>query len=455
MIPSAQNVRIATWVAACLSLWALPAAADWPQWRGPEGTGLATARNLPIIWNENRNVRWKCPLPEWGNSTPAIWGDAVFVTSHTDDGKLLALRIDKRTGKVVWEKPIAKARPIRRSEKPQRGTQTFPEWMNYAAPSPVTDGKFLVVHFGDGTLAGLDFDGNIVWQRNLQDDYGPYTSWWGHAGSPVLHQGQVISTCLQDSLADLGGKKSESYVIAHDIRDGHVKWKTPRMTNASGEDCDSSTTPLVMKIGERAQLVVMGASQLDGYDPLTGRQQWLLPKLLGGRTNSNPTFAGDVVYCTRGMRKPMLAVKLSGLDGETAVGSRREKEASVIELTPRDVLWSYEAGTPDSSSPVLWNDLLFFVADDGMARCLDARFGTLHWKQRLPGQYKASPIAAEGRIFFLNTTGLCTVISAARRFDKLTENQLDDATFASLAASGSQIFLRGRKHLYCLGLPEQ
>jgi outer membrane protein assembly factor BamB len=155
------------------------------------------------------------------------------------------------------------------------------------------------------------------------------------------------------------------------------------------------------------------------------------------------------------MRKPMLAVKLSGLDGETAVGSRREKEASVIELTPRDVLWSYEAGTPDSSSPVLWNDLLFFVADDGMARCLDARFGTLHWKQRLPGQYKASPIAAEGRIFFLNTTGLCTVISAARRFDKLTENQLDDATFASLAASGSQIFLRGRKHLYCLGLPEQ
>jgi outer membrane protein assembly factor BamB len=139
------------------------------------------------------------------------------------------------------------------------------------------------------------------------------------------------------------------------------------------------------------------------------------------------------------MRKPMLAVKL-GRDGE---------------LTHRDVQWTYEAGTPDSSSPVLWNDMLFFVSDDGIARCLDARHGTLHWKQRLPGEYKASPIAAEGRIFFLNTKGLCTVVSAALRFDKLTENQLDDETIASPATSDGQIFIRGRKQLYAIGLPQQ
>lgn len=426
-------------IAACVLMYGMTASADnWPQWRGPQGTGVVDEGGLPIVWNEGRSVRWKCELPEWGTSTPAIWGDAVFVTSHSADGKLLALRIKKADGKIVWQREIGEAAPVRRADKSKRGVQTFHRWHNLASPSPVADGERVVVHFGNGLLAALDFDGELLWRRNLQEDYGDYTIWWGHANSPILHNGLVISACMQDSLADMQDKPAESYLVAHDVRDGHVKWKTPRMTDADAEQCDAYTTPLLAKINGQSQIVVMGGNQLDGYDPPTGKQLWHLCGLVGGRTVTGPTFSDGVVYATRGMRKDMLAVKLAG------------DEAKSGELNRRDILWTYGVGTPDSCSPVLWRDVLFFVADDGIARCLDAKHGTLHWKQRLKGQYKASPIVSEGRVYFLNTDGLCTIVSAAVRFDKLTENQLDDETLASPAVSDGTIFIRGRKHLYAI-----
>lgn len=427
------------WVLGSLGAWVFPASADWPQWRGPTGDGVAAERRLPIIWNERRNLRWKCPLPAWGTSTPAIWGEAIFVTAHTDDDKLLALRIDQRTGEVVWQTEVATAKPLRRSEKPKRGEQTFPPWRNYAHPSPTTDGNTVAVYFGDGTLAGLGFDGKVIWKRNLADDHGPLTKAWGEAASPVLHRGLVISACVQDSLADLGNAKRESFVVAHDIRDGFPKWKTPRPTTAVGEQGDANTTPLVAKVNDASQLIVMGGGQLDGYDPATGKRLWQLAAPGSGSVASNPIVSNGAVCVTRGGRGPMFALKL------------RDAE----KFTFRDVLWTYTANTPESTSPVLWYNLLFFVSDDGYARCLDAEHGTLHWKERLRGTYRASPIACEGRIFFLNTTGLCTVVSAAQVFDRLAENQLDDETFASPAASGGCIFIRGRKWLYCIGQQQE
>lgn len=434
-----------TWVLGYLGPWVLlvlvtflaplPSnAGNWPQWRGPDGTGVTEEKHLPIIWNEGRNLRWKCPLPPWGTSTPAIWGDAIFVTAHDADDKLLALRIDKRSGQIVWRKQIGQAEPFRRADRSKRGVQTFHRWHNLASPSPVTDGKYVVVHFGDGLLAALDFDGNIVWKRNLQDDYGAYTVWWGHANSPVLHEGLVISVCMQDSLADRQEEPAASYLVAHDVRDGFEKWKRPRVTKATAEQCDAYTTPLLAKVAGRTKLIVMGGNQLDGYDPATGKQLWFLPGLIGGRTVTGPIIHDDIVYCTRGMRGDMLAVPL-GKEGR---------------LDRRDIKWTYETGTPDTCSPVLWHNLLFFISDDGIARCIDAEHGTLHWKRRLKGTYKASPIASEGRIFFLNTDGLCTIVSAAVRYDELTENQLGEGTLASPAVSDGAIFVRGRNYLYCV-----
>jgi outer membrane protein assembly factor BamB len=179
----------------------------------------------------------------------------------------------------------------------------------------------------------------------------------------------------------------------------------------------------------------MGGNQLDAYDPATGKQLWLLPGLVGGRTVTGPTVGDGTIFATRGLRGALFAVK--------------PRPAS--ELTFRDIQWSATEGTPDTCCPVAVSGLVFTVSDDGIARCYLASNGNLKWKERLRGKYKASPVAVEGRIFFLSTEGVCTVVSATPRFDKLVENQLQDETLASPAVAGGQFFLRGRKSLYCIG----
>ena len=206
------------------------------------------------------------------------------------------------------------------------------------------------------------------------------------------------------------------------------------MTGAKSEQCDAYTTPIFRRTEEGMELVVMGGNTLDAYDPKNGKRIWYLPKLVGGRTVTGPVIAENRVFVTRGMRGAMLGIKLGGVD----------------KIPYRAVDWEVRSGTPDSCSPVVSGGLLFFVADNGVARCYDIASGAKQWQARLKGTYKASPVAVDGRIYFLNTTGLCSVIAATRRFDRLTENQLDDETIASPAISDGQIFLRGRKRLYCI-----
>jgi outer membrane protein assembly factor BamB len=177
----------------------------------------------------------------------------------------------------------------------------------------------------------------------------------------------------------------------------------------------------------------MGANQLDAYDPATGAQLWAIDGLVGGRTVTGPTAAEGLVFVTRGMRGALLAIRPGQATGDQAI------------------VWKYEQGTPDTPCPVAVNELLFAVSDDGIARCFDAATGQLHWTKRLKGDYKASPLAAEGRIYFSNTAGLCTVVSASMRYEKLAENQLPDSTLASSAASGGHLFIRGRQALWCVG----
>ncbi len=407
----------------------------WPQWRGPEGTSTSRETGLPASWSEKSGVAWKTRLPEWGNSTPAIWGDAVFVTSQEGE-KLLLLSISKRSGEIVWSRQVGSG-TVRPKTSRDRGEQKFNPTHNLASPSPVTDGERVVVHFGNGDLASYDFAGNRQWGRNLQEDHGTYTIWWGHANSPVLHGDVVISACMQDSLADLRPDPSPSYLVAHDKRTGKERWKTSRITGVRAEDCDSYTTPVLRPTPGGAELIVVGACQIDGYDPLTGRQLWYLPGLGGSRTITGPALGPGMVFTTVGKRGPIVAARLAG-EGKLAEDA---------------VAWRFAEGTPDSPCLVVWGDLLFSVSDNGIAQCLDARTGKLLWKERLAGDYRASPLAAEGRIYFLNTAGLSTVVTASARFEKVSENQLDDETFASPAVSGGRLYLRGRKWLYCLEKP--
>jgi outer membrane protein assembly factor BamB len=409
-------------------------AENWPQWRGPRGNSTSLETGLPVAWNADAKIVWKTALPEWGTSTPAIWDNAVFVTTQRDE-ELLVLKLDRRTGDVQWTRQVGRAATARGG--PTRQKQVFHRLHNLASPSPVTDGRLVVVHFGNGELAAYDFTGKLGWRRNLQEDHGAYTIWWGHANSPVLYRELVISVCMQDSLADVAAVGAPSYLLAHDLDSGRLRWKTDRMTGAPAEQADAYTTPILVETGSRTELVVMGANRLDAYDPQTGKQLWYLSGLDGGRTVTGPTASGGMIYLTRGMRGALLAVRV-----DAAASGQRAAD---------DIVWRVTQGTPDTPCPVVWNELLFTITDDGIARAIDAPSGKVHWTQRLKGDYKASPLAAEGRIYYLNTSGLCTVVSASPQFEKLAENQLPDTTLASPAASGGHLFIRGQSALYCLG----
>jgi len=203
------------------------------------------------------------------------------------------------------------------------------------------------------------------------------------------------------------------------------------------ESCDAYTTPLVRRLPDRTEIVVMGAEQLDAYDARTGKQIWYLPGLTGNRTITGPTIENDIVFATIGMRGATFAAKIGG-EGR---------------LPPERILWRYEGNNPDSPSPVYSHGLLFLAADNGIVQCLDAKTGELKWRERLGREFKASPLAAEDRIYFLDTSGRCTVVRAAPTFEVLSVNEVKDRSIASPAVSDGHIFIRGRQFVYCIGRP--
>ena len=219
-----------------------------------------------------------------------------------------------------------------------------------------------------------------------------------------------------------------------DKKTGHEAWRTLRPTTATAESCDSYTTPVLRGTERQTEVVLMGGQMLDAYDPASGRRLWYLPGLIGGRTIGGPVVAQGMIFATLGTQHALVAVKPT-------------EPASPKATWPGSSL----KGPPTAPTPVAWGDSLFLVTNNGAARCLDLDTGRLLWKAPLKGEYRASPVAVEGRIYFLNTKGLCTILSAALRLDRLTENQLDDETLASPAISDGRLFIRGRKWLYCLG----
>ena len=281
-------------------------AENWPQWRGPRGDGTSLDTGLRFHWDAHSGIAWKTDLPEWGTSTPAIWGDAMFVTSHQGEN-LLALKLDRRSGAIEWTQAVGQGTAARTHPNVER--QKFHRLHNLASPSPVTDGRLVVVHFGNGDLAAYDFAGKLLWRRNLQDDYGTYTIWWGHANSPVLYHDLVISVCMQDSLDGVDDKPAASYLVAHDLQTGQERWKTARMTGAAAEQADAYTTPLLVDVHGARGSVGHGRQPARRLRPRDGQATMVdLAELVGRRTVTGPTAGDGMIYVTRGMRGPLLAL---------------------------------------------------------------------------------------------------------------------------------------------------
>jgi outer membrane protein assembly factor BamB len=414
-----------------LALYLLPAAPAsddiWPQWRGPTGDSVAPSRSLPTHWSKTENIIWKTPLPGWGNSTPAIWHEAIFVTTQENDDRLFLLRLDRKSGKLVWQREVARGTPRRKGPV---GNGRFHDEQNMATPSPVTDGRHVWVHFGSGDLACYDFDGQRVWAVNLSQRFGPYTIWWGHANSPVLVDDLLISVCMQDPKGN-----GKSYVVAHDKATGKERWHVARDTGAAEEPADAYTTPLVYRAGGRTEVFVFGGNVLDAYDAAMGTRLWHCNVFKGNRVISGPTLVGDTVYAVQGMRGPLFAVRAGGSG----------------DVTDSHVRWKFPGATPDAASPTVAHGLVFLATNPGICLCVDAATGRELWKSRLGEAFRATPLVAGDKVYFFSKEGRATIVAAARTLQVLARNDLEEEVIASPAVAGEDLIVRTRQMLYCIG----
>jgi outer membrane protein assembly factor BamB len=389
------------------ALAAGPRAEDWPEFRGPTGQGHSTERGLPLDWSESRNVAWKAPVPGLGWSSPVVAGGRVWLTTAVKErgGSMRALAYDVESGRPLVNVEVFHSR----SGDPLNVKNSL------ASPTPILDGDRVYVHFGAEGTAALTTDGSIVWKARL-----PYESQHGNGGSPIVFGELLIYS---------GDGSDTAFVVALDKRSGKVRWKTSRRQPAD----QAYSTPLVIRVGERDQVVSVGAYRAVAYDPETGKEIWRVSYADGFSNVPRPVFGHGLVYIATGFQQPsLLAVRADGAG----------------DVTRTHVAWTLRRAAPLTPSPLLVGDELYLVNDNGIASCLDATSGKVHWQQRLNGNYSASPVFADGRIYFLDEDGRATVIAPGTEFKLLSTSHLDGATLASMAISGGSIFIRTDRYLY-------
>jgi outer membrane protein assembly factor BamB len=385
-------------------------AEDWPQFRGPTGQGHSTERGLPAEWSESRNVLWKTPVPGLGWSSPVVAGGRVWVTTaiKANGQSLRALAFDVETGREVVNVEVFRIR---------RGDPLNPK-NSHASPTPIVEGDRVYVHFGADGTAALTTSGEVVWKTELG-----YESQHGNGGSPLIYGDLLIVNCD-------GG--DQAYVVALDKRTGKVRWKKHRPYPSD----QAYSTPLAIRVGERDQVVSVGAFRAAAHDPLTGKEIWRVRYGDGFSNVPRPVYAHGLVYIATGFQQPSLvAVRADGAG----------------DVTRTHVAWTLRRAAPLTPSPLVVGDDLYVVNDAGIASCLDARTGEPYWIERLGGTHSASPVFADGRIYFLGEDGAATVIASGRTFRKLAVNPLDGAALASMAVSGGSFFIRTDSHLYRIG----
>ncbi|HEV3006120.1 MAG TPA: PQQ-binding-like beta-propeller repeat protein, partial [Pirellulales bacterium] len=374
------------------------AADEWPQFRGPAGDGHANQQGLPLTWSESEHVVWKLPIAGLGWSSPVIRDGRIWLTTALDDGRSLrAVCVDAKQGQVVRDVEVFHLEvpaPVHRKN-------------SHASPTPILEGRRVFVHFGDNGTACLADDGKVIW-RNVDLKYA---HGHGPAGSPVLYHDLLIASCDGTDV---------QYVVALDKNSGTIRWKTARV------GAMAYSTPLVITVAGRDQVVSTGGEWVVAYEPATGEELWRA-RYAGGYSNvPRPVFGKGLVFVASGYDTPWLyAIRPDGRG----------------DVSGSHVAWKLQKGAPLNPSPLLVGDELYLVDDKGIASCLDATTGETRWQKRVPGNYSASPLLADGRIYLTNETGVTTVIAAGREFKELATNAVEGHTLASLAVAGRAILL--------------
>jgi outer membrane protein assembly factor BamB len=389
-------------------------AEDWPQFRGPTGQGHATERGLPLEWSETRNIVWKTAVPGLGWSSPVVAGGRVWLTTVVESkerrgrvsASLRALAFDVATGRELVNVEV-----FRLDEAGDINPKN-----SRASPTPIVDGDRVYVHFGADGTAALNTSGEILWTTHLR-----YESQHGNGGSPTLYRDLLIVNC--------DGNGGDAYVVALDTATGKTRWKTSRRRPAD----QAYSTPLVITVGDRDQLISAGAYRAAAYDPLTGQEIWRVSYGDGFSNVPRPVFGQGLVFIATGFQTPtLIAVRPDGKG----------------DVTRTHLAWTITRGAPYTPSPLLVGSDLYYVSDTGVLSLADATSGQVLWQQRLGGNYSASPVLADGRIYFQSEEGVTTVIAPGREFRRLATNRLDGATLASMAVSGGSLFIRSESHLY-------
>jgi len=382
-------------------------ARDWPEFRGPTGQGLSDESGLPLTWSENGNVRWKTAIPGQGWSSPAIQGDQIWLTTSTEEGKSLrAICVDRKSGAILQNIEVFRLNvPGRVNAK-----------NSLASPTPVLDENRIYVHFGAFGTACILQSGKILWRTRLEYDNGQH----GPGGSPVIFENLLVVNC--DGM-------SVQYVAALDKWTGGIRWKQYRKAS------HAYSTPLIVRLAGGDQLISAGAFRVVAYEPRTGKEIWHVLYGDGFSNVPRPVFGNGRVFICTGFQQPsLLAIRVDGRG----------------DVTKSHVIWRRDRGAPLTPSPLLVGEELYLISDNGIATCLDASTGKEHWQQRIGGNHSASPLYADGRIYFLSEDGQSVVIAPGKELKILATNQLNGQTLASMAVSDGAIFLRSDSHLYCL-----
>ena len=383
----------------------LVSTSDWPQFRGPTGQGVSDEQGLPLTWSETKNVRWKVAIPGRGWSSPVVQGDRIWLTTATEEGKSLrAISVDRNTGAIVQNVEVFRLKSAKLANPKN----------SLASPTPIVEGDRVYVHFGAFGTACITQSGEIVWKTKLEYDNGQH----GTGGSPVLYEDLLIISCDGNDV---------QFVVALDKLTGKVRWKKSR------EGYQAYTTPLIIELAGSPQVISPGAFRAISYDPRNGKELWQITYGEGFSNVPRPVYGDGLVFICTGFQQPsLLAVRVDGKG----------------DVTKSKVQWKLDRGVPLTPSPLLVGSELYMVTDNGIVTCVDAKTGKEYWRARVGGNHSASPIYADGRIYFLNEEGESVVLAPGQQLKHLATNQLDGRTLASMAVSNGSIFIRSDTHLY-------
>lgn len=405
---------------------------SWPQFRGPRGDGTSLAAKLPTQWSETNNIAWKISVPGRGRSSPVVLRERVWLTTAIEQNvvrtnigpddmqtaehvSLEAVCLDAANGKVIWRTKLFDV------DKPDPV-----HWFNsWATPTPVVEPEKLYCDFGTFGTACLDSgSGKVIWRERLPLDHQV-----GPGSSPVLYKNLLV--LVRDG-------RDAQYVTALDKRTGKPVWKTerPPIEVSSPNLKKSFVTPLLIEANGKEQLISPAAHWVISYEPATGKEIWRARHGTGFSIGSCPVFGQGMTFFSTGCTRPQLCTFRTDGEGD---------------VTATHAGWKAARQIPVMSSPVLDGDEIYWVSDEGFACCADAKSGEVNWQERLGGPHLASPLLAEGRIYFFSREGKTTVVRAGKQFAVLAENSVGGPVMATPAIVDGTIFLRTDSHLFRIG----